>query len=889
MGEPLRILARRPLCSPGFTRKFLADYGISERFSPEQILYLTPNKRKARTAEFEILSHYRGLGVSRQPACLTLQTFAEKIVASSLDKGIVDERDRRFIMLRLIGEYEEGLFKQEHVGLLSELYSELKRYYPEGWQQIPQIASEVTFDSDTSSRLRAAIELIGLYEEYLAEQNLLDHEMLLDAATSSVLSLPYELIIIEGYFEPWVSEQRLFKALINQIPEIVVVIPDDPIAKKGREFFSSFNLVELEVPEASPPPQIAWHRFPSREDEVVALARQICALARNGKVRPNEIVVVFPALNTYRPIVERVFARYGIETDCSLRPGLDEHPGIQKVLDLMRTAEQGFRRRDVIGILISPVFKDVPKAVRRWLDIISREEGIVSGENQWLDWLGPGASRALKDKEQSEKLSSEIREFMGRFVSDLKGLSTISSVKDVIVKLRSILDFLGWSVSEEIVKGFNETCEKLLRISELAKEAKLNPRFIRETLEVLFKKETPELHKEKKNSIRVIPVVESRWLDANHLFVGGLVDGEFPLHSKRDLLLPERLRAKLGLAGAEEEFANANFEFRRLELMGRDRVYLSAPIMEGDRPFLISVFLEEREEIPLKTEDAIYCLEEKQLLEPQESLNPGEGVVFEDENSLKLLNTNLGSRYPFRVTLLETYKGCPFRYYLGTVLGIEPVEEPTQEPEARLLGIIMHEVLETLFKSDSDPEHLGERLRDTLSLVLDRFRLNPFLRLWVEEWVAARADWLKEVESARKDGGWLVNPNWLEHDLQYYFPEEQISLKGRVDRVDWKDNRARVIDYKTGKEKAFILRMEKGESFQLPLYCEMIKRRHRAQVASFSMYGFQDTEIEEYDNPEPVMLSAVDIASGIVRAIRRGEFPSNKTQTCRFCEFNEFC
>ncbi len=885
---PLRLLARRPLCSPGFTRKLLQNLKIAERFRPEEILYLTPNKRRARAAFFEILSLYQS-DVLQTPTSLDLQTLARELVLAGSQKGIVDERDRRFILLKLIREGEKLLFREEHLGLLSTLYAELKRHQPRDWSMIPDRAQEEIFDPDTARRLKQAIELLEHYDRHLVRQDLVDHEGLLAEAVSHVHLLPHRLLIIEGYFEPWAAEQNLFDTILNHIPEAVVIVPADPLALKGERFFTRYNFVQRSTPEPAPGPQSFWHRFPSREDEVVAIARHICALAEKG-VYADEIVVVFPALEIYRPIVERVFGRYGLKPRVSLRPRLESFPAIRAVLDLLYTAEQGFRRRDVVGLLLSPAFNKIPKSVRRWVDVLSREEGIISGEAAWTGWFLSDVPWRLRDHPHAGPISKEIRIFIAKFIKRLKAFTRPASADGFTGRLRSVLSWLGWKADEGLRQGFEEILEKLVRMTELAGEAKVSPRFARETLEILLHMEISHPGDESEaDAIRVMPLVESRWLDASYLFVGGLVDGEFPKHPYRDLLLPERMRRALGLPTVEDEFANAEFEFRRLLAMPREHVFLSAPSIQADRPLLPSVLLAEWEESPEINDPILYCEDELQILTPLNRGGPQKGVTFTDSGSLELINAHFGPKHPFKVTRLEVYRNCPYRYYLRAVLGLEPAEEPTAEPEGRLLGTVLHSLLERLFKEQPDSERIDEKLLDFLVTELERRRLNPFLRLWIEDWVKARKDWFRDQELARAEGSWRVDPGWLERDLELSFEKEGFRLRGRVDRVDWRGNCARVLDYKTGKEQYFKRKIATGESIQLPLYSEMIRRLEKAEVDSFGIYSFLDSKLVQITQPREAMRAAVGFASDAVSGIREGLFEARESQTCRYCEYNEFC
>jgi RecB family exonuclease len=889
--NPIRLLARRPLCSPGFTRKLLAELEIAKRFAPQEILYLTPNKRRAHSAEFEIASLYPD-AILQTPKCLDLQTLARELVLSRAQKGIVDERDRRFILLKLIHESDDLLFGEEHLGLLSNLYAELKRYHPQEWEKIPELSKQVIFDADTALRLKQAVALLAQYEDHLEEQRLLDHEMFSEETVRLAPSFNYKLVIVEGYFEPGRTEQEMFKALFSGIPEVIIIIPEHKLAAEGERFFANFNLVQHTTPKPEKLPESSWLRYPSREDEVAAIARRICALAEQG-VSSRDVMVVFPALEVYRPIVQRVFARYGLNAQVSIRPRLETYPGIRVILDLIQTAEQGFRRRDVVGLLLAPAFKAVPESVRGWIDVLSRNQGIVSGERSWTEWFLSETPWELQKHPGGKKITSEVRGFVKRFIAKLKTLVIPCSIQEFSQKLGALLKFLGWKVTEELEQRFILTIEKLCRMAELAGEAEVAPRFIRETLDILLKAEVPESETDTPNPIRVMPVVESRWLDAGYLFVAGLVDGEFPRRPRRDLLLPEPLRESLGLPGAEYEFANAEFEYQRLLSMAREKIFLSAPSMEGDRPLIPSVFLTETVESARPGDLTIYCQEEKQLLEPRARKESRQGVIFTEPSTLEILNTRFGAERSFRVTSLETYRTCPYRYYLRTVLGLQPCEEPTAEPEGRLLGSILHDTLERLFKEKFNPDRIDEQLWNHLLVELDRRKLNsdmnPFVRIWIEDWVSARRDWFCDEEQAAYEEGWRVDPEWLERSLEYSFTEQGFKLRGRVDRVDWQGNRARVLDYKTGKEDSFGLKIRKGLSIQLPLYCEMIRRLHGASIDSFGIYSFSDSQIKQITPPDQAIAAAVRFAADAVSGIRTGQFVNQQNPLCRYCEYNEHC
>lgn len=889
-GKPLKLLVKRPLRSPSFARKLLAELEIPKRFSPEDILYLTPNKRRARSAMFEILSLYNG-SAFRTPECFTLQTYAESLVNMESRKGLVDELDRRFILLKLLRGSKSKWFKEEHLGLLSALYSELCRHHPEGWEKISSLATQEIFDPDTEKRLQEAVELLEIYEKHLKDEALLDHERVLSEAESLIKKDLHKLLILEGYFEPWESEKKLLRELVKNIAEILVIIPDDAIAEKAELFYTAQGLLAREGHSDSAPPKSNWNRYRSREDEVVAIARKICSLSLKG-VRPEEIIVVFPNLGAYRSLVERVFRRYNLNPRISMKPKLDSFPSARVVLDILLTVENNFRRRDIVALLLSPCFTKIPSSVKIWLDELSKDEGVIAGESSWIQWFLKEPPHKLKKHPQGAQIISDIKRFISGFIKRLEVFKRAMTADAFSARILETLEWLGWNAPHEIKRGLKDVFLKLSRISELAQERELSPRFIRESLDTLMRRELDSGDEEEKtDAIRVMPLVESRWLETRYLFVGGLVEGEFPPYPKRDLLLPERLKKPLSIPSSEHAFTNAEFELKRLENMASEAFFLSAPALEADRPLLTSFLLVERDETPHLEDPNLYSIQEELLFNPRGKYEKKQGVIFEDADSLNMLEERFGKNYPFRVTLLETYRACPYRYYLSSVLGFQASQEPSEEPEARFLGTVVHRVLEKLMRLLPASSAMEEKFLELLTAELDNLNINPFVKLWIEDWVRSRMDWFISEEEVRIDKGWMFDPEWLEKDLTLYFEDKGYTLKGRVDRVDWRDSSARVIDYKTGKEKGFKGKLERGESLQLPLYCQMIRLSAKANVSSFALYDFNESRVEEIADPESFIRKAMQVASECVSDIRRGVFsvPEKKPEACYFCEYSEMC
>jgi len=70
---------------------------------------------------------------------------------------------------------------------------------------------------------------------------------------------------------------------------------------------------------------------------------------------------------------------------------------------------------------------------------------------------------------------------------------------------------------------------------------------------------------------------------------------------------------------------------------------------------------------------------------------------------------------------LESYRNCPFRFFVGSVLGLEPRPEPQEGLDARQLGSIYHRILEHVCQADTSPDPADtDQLLTALDAVVGR-------------------------------------------------------------------------------------------------------------------------------------------------------------------------
>ena len=191
-----------------------------------------------------------------------------------------------------------------------------------------------------------------------------------------------------------------------------------------------------------------------------------------------------------------------------------------------------------------------------------------------------------------------------------------------------------------------------------------------------------------------------------------------------------------------------------------------------------------------------------------------------------------------RVTEFKDYLGCPYRYYLRHVLGLESLSDSAEELDGGAFGSLAHEVLHALGKDQEVAVGKAETIAKYLdaqlaAAVVTHFGKTPLpsilvqveqlrrrlaaLAQWQADW-AAQGWRIEHVEVSPADG-----KAFLVVDGQPMF------LRGRIDRIDVQESSGKrmIFDYKTSDgakspEKAHRKRSGEWTDLQLPLYRHLV-------------------------------------------------------------------
>lgn len=169
---------------------------------------------------------------------------------------------------------------------------------------------------------------------------------------------------------------------------------------------------------------------------------------------------------------------------------------------------------------------------------------------------------------------------------------------------------------------------------------------------------------------------------------------------------------------------------------------------------------------------------------------------------------------PLSATRLKDYLSCRRRFYYKYIERLREFEIPSFEHEGYVMGTMIHAALNNLYRQNDHYSDLSQ-LRHDLEVELKKeIKDDIVLQFEGDIWLK-RLDAFCEAEMVRFDAGYRVSA--CEERLSATF--DGITLEGVIDRIDRRDGKLSVIDYKSGsyanmREPEF----EKTKDFQLLFY-----------------------------------------------------------------------
>jgi len=475
----------------------------------------------------------------------------------------------------------------------------------------------------------------------------------------------------------------------------------------------------------------------------------------------------------------------------------------------------------------------------------------------------------------------------------------------------------------EYVFRFRGLVQRLLDLMEHYKSIQTS-----KTFQLIFKQlsqqERIAFRGEPLAGLQVMGMLETRTLDFDTVIILSVNEGVLPATRLPNSFIPFDIKNEKEFTLPTFRHNNRVFAYHFYRLLQRSsKAYLlyntESDVLGGGEK---SRFITQLQHEGPKYSEKIRISEEVLSIAPPAGYRDTGISVEKDKWVMKLLRQE--AEHGFHPSSLSKYIACPLQFYLARIARVEDTEEVEETIDARMLGIVAHESLQTLFKP-----YLGIPLRkeilNELKQQVDKEVDRQFAQHFHAEEISYGKNYLV-VRVARhmlkqfltRESEWLVDGiDTVLIDLEkplktlYDIPGTgKTKFRGTADRIDKIGSQVRIIDYKTGSVKEQKLKWgdweplfedpDYSQAFQLMMYSWLYSREHPAAVLSagiisLKMPGNGPVTAKPEGKDSISDQSLKEFESRLIKLIRQifdPAIPFSQTEDenqCRYCSFKEVC
>ena len=587
-------------------------------------------------------------------------------------------------------------------------------------------------------------------------------------------------IVIDEFDNFILPEIKLIEKL-TELPDINVVLSFDfPLDNKGAtlhlqktvehlDSIKNFSVINKNTDsfqsrsEKNEEKNVRVIEAQSKQKEVEFIAKEIKELILRENVKPSDICVAFNLADRYSSIISTNFAAYDIPFNLTDRKLLSSCLPVIALSNFLEIKNSDYYFKS-INRALSTGFITIKNFDLFNLMRVANELNIVSGYENW-------SSKLKNYDEQKRKQYSRVNQYsVNKAFLDIKKLNSLfkvfendlsidefkKSLIDLISKLNlteNILSDKNVDI-EENVRGLEKFISASTELFDLLKgttQKEKNPSsYYFSILKTLIKKERFNIKEKINSGVQVTNLSELRGFNYDYLFIGGLIDGEFPTKFNPEIFFTDTFLKK-----DDEHISEQLFHFHNSISSVRKTLYLSYPTRDSKSENEKSIFLKnylENINYKVKTEAdytnklySKYEIQKKYFLlseENQKKLkidfsellgsqkidelrftspfaeteytgflnNFDENVEIKNLlNAISAKNIDADStRSAFKeyfnerhysASQLETLANCPYKFFAEKILRPNFIEDPSEDIEANEFGTLIHEILKRYYQS----------------------------------------------------------------------------------------------------------------------------------------------------------------------------------------------
>ena len=765
-----------------------------------------------------------------------------------------------------------------------------------------------------------------------------------------------KLVVLDGFQMFRGSELALLKAVAERTPLLLSMDPDTGSRachdfQRLRGQFPQVEVINVAASQDASALQVFGGESADNEAQLRDVARFIKRkLVEDPELRPSDFAIAFRQIAPHLGLARRVFAEYQLPLDPAAGDALRDRPLGAWLRRLLHLATDSWRLADLTAVLNGGFMN-----LRRWN--LTREDirAFTRKARKEKRWRGhPNLLKAAATLEDSR-----AREGMALAMQDLRSLleAPAASLGDRALQWDDALfgesplidpESLKRPHVEAGVKPLREHLRELVSVQNALGRRETSFESFANWLE--SRMEAPSLLLREVGGVVIAPIRALSGLRFHSVFVGGLVEGEFPAPRVSTALLNENAIDALTVAGLQlppEPGLTEDRLWDSARSRADDTLYLWKTRLDSrGRPASGSYYYDLLSPKPVDSpqpshatasslrELAIACAAQWHLggrLRPKEYyLWPtvresvqveklrrsfGNAGRYEGLIAAGLVPSLTDSDVEWSASRLESYRTCAFQFFGRYGLGLYELDEEMTEPDAATRGRVVHEILEYALAPLRDKQLPLDP--DTLDEVLERLRQQGetiwntapsrygfgSVHTWGLDWQSTldRLERMLTNEAALSQELGVQRIHGIEQHLIADLPlEPPMKLQAFIDRLDEGPDGLVIVDYKSGQ---YISRnrLADAELLQLQLYShlaatatgiENVVARYAWLNPRHKHWSLDSTD--EEDNR--ILQKALAAAAEVRNSVKAGDFrvfpqPEKCPTYCAFkhaCRVNEF-
>lgn len=386
----------------------------------------------------------------------------------------------------------------------------------------------------------------------------------------------------------------------------------------------------------------------------------------------------------------------------------------------------------------------------------------------------------------------------------------LNRLSDILLALKSFMD--TDAEDDKVSKAFLYSIYKV--INKLINYHTTHPQM--NTVQLLYQtyKQVADLAEvsfegEPLSGLQIMGVLESRVLDFENVIITSMNEGKLPTGKSGTSFIPYDVKRELGLPTYKEKDAIYSYHFYHLLLRAKN-IYLlynteSEGLDAGERSRFLTQLEIEKQPAHNLTVQVYNAKLPAKAYEPM--VVPKSATVQE---RLKEIATVSG----FSPSALTGYIRNPMQFYYQRVLRIREADEVEESIALNTLGTIIHGALEQLYKPYIDKFITVEDVA-AMSVLADDEVMRQFTEVYREGEIRKGRNLLAfevakrnvhnflSIEKKQLADGDAVKIIALETKFERWLEDSRLPypvlISGNIDRIEQRNDKIRIIDYKTGK------------------------------------------------------------------------------------------